>query len=143
VILPDLNLLLHAYNAGSSDHEAARQWWEACMNGHEPVRLPWAVVTGFIRVTTHPRVFSAPLRVDEACTIISQWFERPQVRIIDPTSDHLPWLCKTLQHLGTAGNLTTDAHLAVLAQEHGCVLYSADTDFARFPSLSWRNPLAR
>ena len=141
MILPDLNLLLHAYNAGAPDHEAARTWWETCMNGHTPVSLPWAVAIGFIRISTHPRVFARPLRVEEACRIVDEWLARPHVRTIDPAPDHFTALRATLLALGTAGNLTTDAHLAVLAQERGCVLHSTDTDFARFPGLTWTNPL--
>jgi uncharacterized protein len=40
-------------------------------------------------------------------------------------------------------NLVPDAHLAALAIEHGCELYSSDADFSRFPRLKWRNPLAK
>ena len=43
---------------------------------------------------------------------------------------------------GREGNLITDAHLAALAIEHGLTLCSTDGDFARFPRLQWRNPLA-
>jgi predicted nucleic acid-binding protein len=38
-------------------------------------------------------------------------------------------------------HLVTDAHLAALAIEHGCELVSTDADFARFPALTWKNPL--
>ena len=38
--------------------------------------------------------------------------------------------------------LLSDAHLAALATEHNCVLYSTDADFARFASLKWTNPIA-
>jgi hypothetical protein len=33
-------------------------------------------------------------------------------------------------------------HLAALAIEHNCELHTTDTDFARFPGLRWRDPLA-
>lgn len=46
-----------------------------------------------------------------------------------------------LSHLGTAGNLTTDAHLAALAIEYQAEVVSTDADFARFPGLRWFNPL--
>ena len=46
-----------------------------------------------------------------------------------------------LKNLGSAGNLTTDAHLAALAMERALVLHSTDADFSRFPGLKWKNPL--
>lgn len=42
---------------------------------------------------------------------------------------------------GVHGNLVPDAHLAALAIEHGLILCSTDSDFARFPALRWTNPL--
>lgn len=47
-----------------------------------------------------------------------------------------------LMPLGTAGNLTNDAHLAALAIEHGAELCSSDNDFSRFEGVRWVNPLA-
>ena len=41
-----------------------------------------------------------------------------------------------------AGNLVPDAHLAAIAIEHGLEVCSADSDFARFTEIRWRNPLA-
>jgi uncharacterized protein len=46
-----------------------------------------------------------------------------------------------LARLGVAGNLTSDAHLAALAIEHGATLYSADNDFSRFAGLRWVDPV--
>jgi uncharacterized protein len=46
-----------------------------------------------------------------------------------------------LEEGNAVGNLVSDAHLAALAVEHNGVLHSTDSDFARFPSLKWRNPI--
>jgi uncharacterized protein len=54
---------------------------------------------------------------------------------------HAEILFGLLEHLGTAGNLTTDAHLAALCIEHQAELHSTDADFVRFPGLRWKNPL--
>jgi hypothetical protein len=59
-----------------------------------------------------------------------------------PGDEHWRLLRGLLLASGTAGNLTTDAHLAALALEHGAELCSTDADFARFPGVRWRNPLA-
>ncbi len=63
--------------------------------------------------------------------------------VANPTERHAAVLRELLDPLGTAGNLTTDAHLAALAIEHGALLCSSDTDFARFTGLRWEDPLNR
>lgn len=142
MILPDVNLLIHAYNSESPVHEAARAWWEGLLNGSQPVGLPWASMLGFIRVSTHRQIFASPLPVVMACTHVRAWLAQPSVMVLDPGGRHAEILFRLLESLGTAGNLTTDAHLAALAIEHQAELHSTDADFARFPGLRWSNPLA-
>jgi len=141
VILPDVNLLVHAYNSDSRVHGKARAWWESLMNGTRPVGLPWVTLLGFIRIATHPTVLASPLPVAEACDHARSWLAQPQVSIIHPGTRHATLCFGLLESLGTAGNLTTDAHLAALAIEHQAELHTTDADFARFPGLKWRNPL--
>jgi hypothetical protein len=143
VILPDVNLLLHAYNSGSPVHSAAREWWEALLEEDEPVQLPWVIILGFIRLSTHRQVATQPLPVSKACSIVETWLARPQVSVIQAGARHAAILFGLLRQLGAGGNLTTDAHLAALAIEHGAELCSTDSDFASFPGLRWRNPLAK
>jgi hypothetical protein len=142
VILPDVNLLLHAYNSESPAHAAARAWWEGLLNGTRPVGLAWAVILGFIRIATHRQVLTNPLPVTTACAHARAWLAQPYVGLIDPGARHAEILFGLLESLGTSGNLTTDAHLAALAIEHQAELHSTDADFARFPGLRWANPLA-
>jgi toxin-antitoxin system PIN domain toxin len=142
VILPDINLLLHAYNAESPVHTAARAWWEGLLNSTQPVGLAWAVMLGFLRITTHRQVLANPLPVNAACGHVRAWLAQPYVSVVDPGARHAEILFGFLQSLGTAGNLTTDAHLAALAIEHQADLHSTDADFGRFPGLRWLNPLA-
>jgi toxin-antitoxin system PIN domain toxin len=143
MIVPDVNLLLHAYNSGSKVHDRARAWLEDLMNGDRPVGFAWAVVLGFVRITTHPAVLSRPLDAGDACEIARSWLERPHAGILHPGERHAQLVFGLLESLGTAGNLTTDAHLAALAIEHQAELHSTDADFARFAGLKWRNPLAK
>jgi toxin-antitoxin system PIN domain toxin len=142
VIVPDLNLLIHAYNVGSAVHGAARQWWEELLSRPVPVvGLAWVVVLGYIRLTTHPRVMSHPLTPSSACADVESWLAQPQVVLLHPWDRHATTLFHLLRGLGTAGNLTTDAHLAALAMENQATLHTTDADFARFPGLRWENPL--
>lgn len=140
MILPDVNVLVHAHNADSAVHVAARRWWDECLAGSEGIGLAWAAVLGFIRITTNRRVVARPWPVSEVMARIHSWLELPHVHVAQPSDRHFARLRSELERLGAAGNLTTDAHLAVLAMERGYILYSTDADFARFSGLRWVNP---
>lgn len=142
MICPDVNLLVHAYNTGSPVHGAARQWWEDTLGSSKPVGLVWSVALGYIRISTHPRIASNPLPPDAACGHVEAWLAQPQVSFVHPGERHAAILFHLLRRLGTAGNLTSDAHLAALAIEHQAEVHTTDADFARFPGLRWRNPVS-
>jgi toxin-antitoxin system PIN domain toxin len=142
VILPDINLLVYAYNRHAPHHAEARAWWEGLLNGSQTVGLPWAVVCGFVRLMTHPAVFVPPLAPERTLHHVRAWFDRPVVEVLDPGPRHLEIFERLLRAVGVAADLTTDAHLASIAIEHQYELHSNDADFARFPGLRWRNPLS-
>ena len=140
MILPDVNLLLYAHNTEDPRHQAAREWWDQRLAGPEGVGLAWSVILGFIRLSTHSRVFFSPFRPEEALERVAEWMTLPHVFLIHPSTTHLQQLSALILRAGTAGNLTSDAHLAALAIERGLILHTTDTDFARFPGLKWKNP---
>ena len=142
MILVDANLLLYAEDSLSAHHEAARTWWDAQLSGSEPVCLCWPVLTAFLRIATNARLQQRPLTLQEAVDRVQSWIDQPCVRTIQPTEQHWEILQRMLQDGNATGNLVPDAHLAALALEHDCELYSTDADFARFPGLQWRNPVA-
>jgi toxin-antitoxin system PIN domain toxin len=141
VKLPDVNLFLYAADTTSPRHEAARAWVQETLSGAETVALSWTVLLAFLRLSTNPIVFERPLRPDQALDLLDGWLERPCVTVVDPTERHAAVLRELLDAVGTAGNLTSDAHLAALAIEHGALLCSCDADFSRFPGLRWVDPL--
>lgn len=141
MIVPDLNLLVYAYDSRSPQHGAAAVWWKGCIMGPEEIGLAAVVVFGFVRLCTHPKVFHHPLTVAEAATRVESWLARPQVRIIEPSPHHVAEVLALLGQTGTAGDLTTDAQLAALVRQEQAVLHSNDTDFHRFPGISCFNPL--
>lgn len=141
MIIPDINLLLYAYDAGSPFHSKAAEWWQRCLSGTEPVGLPPVVLFGFVRVATSTRVYHEPMTPAEASGHVRSWLTQPPVRIVEPGPDHILQVLKLLEAVGTAGNLVTDAQIAALTLEHGAVLHTADTDFLRFPGLRWFNPI--
>ena len=123
-------------------HEA-RRWWETTLSQSRPVAVPWVVILGFIRIATHGRILENPMRPAEGIRRVRSWLKVPSVQILTPGELHAETLFRLLEHLGTAGNLTTAAHLAALAIEYQAELASTDADFSRFPGLRWFNPLQR
>lgn len=140
--LIDVNLLIYAFDQTARDHAAARDWVQEVLSGSETVAFSWAALIAFVRLTTNPRVMSKPLSSDEALDFVDSLLDQPCATVIHPTRRHSAILRDLLAPLGTAGNLTSDAHLAALAIEHGATLCSADNDFSRFPGLEWINPLS-
>lgn len=141
MILVDANLLLYAEDSLSESHERARNWWDARLSGSDAVGLCWPVLTAFVRVATNVRLHQRPLTLKEAIDRVQSWLDQPPVRIVAPTERHWEIFQRMLRSGNATGNLVTDAHLAALAIEHNCVLYSSDADFARFRGLKWNNPL--
>jgi toxin-antitoxin system PIN domain toxin len=141
MLVPDINLLLYATNRDAPLHDSAVEWWEGSLGGREPVGLAWLVVLGFIRIATNARIFPKPLSAVQALAVVDDWFRAPAVRPLEPTDRHWSIFQELIGTVGSAGNLTSDAHLAALAIEHGALLCSSDRDFGRFSKLRWLDPL--
>jgi uncharacterized protein len=141
VIVPDVNLLVFAYNQDAPEHAGARDWWEGALDGSRSVGLPWLSILGFVRLMTHRSVAIRPMSPAAALGVVRSWLALPEVSILQPGPRHLDILEESFAALGTAGRMTSDAHLAALAIEYQAELHSNDADFARFPGLRWRNPL--
>jgi uncharacterized protein len=142
VIVPDINLLVYAYNSDAPDHERARTWWETSLSATRPVGLAWAVMLGYLRLMTSRSVLIDPFSPAEAIGHIRSWLERPQVLVLGPGTRHLDLIENLMQAARASGRLTTDVHLAALAIEHQAELCSNDSDFSRFPGLRWSDPLS-
>ena len=141
MIIPDANLLVYAYDSSSPFHRGAARWWSALLSATEPVGLCPVVAFAFLRLTTHAKVFAQPLTAAEASGHIASWLARPNVRLLVAGPGHLEAVCRLLTKAGTAGNLVTDAQIAALALEYDATVHGADTDFARFKGVRWKNPL--
>lgn len=139
MVIVDVNVLLYAVSERSRPHAEARAWLDDALNGAEAVGLGWVALLGFIRVSTSPAL-ERPATVDDALAQVEAWLGAPAAIVVEPTVRHAAVLFGLLRESGTAGNLTTDAHLAALAIEHGAEIVSYDRDFARFPGLRHRLP---
>jgi toxin-antitoxin system PIN domain toxin len=140
-VIVDANLLVYAVDEESPDHEAARRWLEAQLGGQTRVGLPWPSLLAFTRIVTLPRLVANPLEPGDAWNLVESWLAAETAWIPAPTAAHQQVLGGLIARHRIGGNLVPDAHLAALALEHGVEICSADSDFARFTEVSWRNPL--
>ena len=137
----DINLLIYAINKDAPHHSKAKKWLEDSLSSDEPFGFAWIVILGFLRIVTNGRIMPTPLIPEVAIDSVNDWLLQPPSLTIVPSHQHWSILKELLMPLGAAANLTSDAHLAALAIEHGARLYSTDNDFSRFQSLRWTNPI--
>jgi uncharacterized protein len=141
-MLVDANLLLLAVDADSQHHDRVASWLVGQLSGDRRVGLPWESLGAFLRISTHPRASNHPLTPAAAWGFVQDWLAVPNVWIPVPTDRHASVLGGLIDRYQLSGNLIPDAQLAALAIQHGLEICSADTDFARFTEVRWRNPLA-
>ncbi len=142
MILPDVNLLLYAYDSASPFHRTAARWWSECLSGTETIGLAAAVAFGFVRIGTSSRAFADPFTIEEACAHVDSWMQQPVVQVLETDRADIAQALELLRTTGAGGNLTSDAGLAALAARYDGVVHSADSDFARFGAVKWHNPLS-
>jgi toxin-antitoxin system PIN domain toxin len=128
----DANVLLYATNSSSSHHQSAHRWLTTAFAGTESIGFPWVSLLAFIRLSTNPRLFPSALPVSAAFDLVDSWLAQPSASVAAPTARHAAVMRGLLEQVGSAGNLTTDAHLAALAVEYGAEIVTYDRDFARF-----------
>jgi len=141
VILIDVNVLLYAYHPRAPEHAVCRAWVETALSSREPTLLSWPVILGFLRISTHARVFEEPLTLLEASQAVASWLAEPSVLVVQPGEQYWTILNQLLRTAQATGPLVSDAALAAQALESGAVLCITDRDFARFPGLKTLNPL--
>jgi hypothetical protein len=137
----DINLLIYAINKDAPHHSKANKWLEDSLSSDESFGFAWIVTLGFLRIVTNGRIMPTPLIPEVAIDSVNDWLLQPPSLTIAPSHQHWSIFKELLMPLGVAANLTSDAHLAALAIEHGARLYSTDNDFSRFQSLRWTNPI--
>jgi len=120
-----------------------RAWLQAALIGDEPVAISELVLSGFVRIVTHPRVFDPPDDVPSALAFADAVLAQPAAVRVAPGENHWRIFSDLCRAVDARGNLVPDAYLAALAIELGAELVSTDRDFARFRGLRWRHPLDR
>jgi uncharacterized protein len=140
--LADVNVLVYAFRDAAPGHAQYRAWLEGMVGSEEAYAVSDHVLAGFLRVVTHPRVFHPPTPLEPAIAFAHAFRGRANAVPVVPGERHWSIFLRLCGDAGARGNLVPDAWLAALAIENGCEFVTTDRDFARFPGLRWRHPLA-
>jgi toxin-antitoxin system PIN domain toxin len=140
VKIVDANVLLYAVNADAPRHGDARRWLDDSLSLGATVGFSWIALLAFVRLSTKPGIFPAPLSTSEALDDVDAWLGAPSAQVVEPTARHPSLVRGLLGAVGVGGNLVNDAHLAALSIEHRGAIVSYDSDFGRFPGVDWELP---
>lgn len=140
MILPDVNVLVGAHRTDAVDHSRYKAWLQNVANGEEAFGLSTLVLSGFLRIVTHPRIFAPASTIEDGLTFIDQLRSQQNCVMISPGPRHWDIFVDLCRSAEARGNLVPDAYLAALAIESGSEWITTDRDFARFPDLRWRHP---
>lgn len=140
MILPDVNMLLYAYDRSSKFHARSKTWLEKALVTDE-VFFSWHTITGFLRIVTNPRILTRPATLDEAVSIVESWLALDNTHLVYLEKRNWPLFSKMLLDAQANGNLVMDAHLAAIAASCGATLATTDRDFMRFSGVQVINPI--
>lgn len=141
MLLPDVNVLVYAHRQDAAGHDAYVDWLQRLVNGDEAYGIASIVLSGFVRVVTHPKVFVKPTPIADALAFAAQLREPAHRVPVEPGPRHWDIFRRLCADSDVRGNLVPDAYLAALAIESGCELVTTDRDFSRFAGLRSRHPL--
>ena len=139
--LLDVNVLVYAHREDTVDHAAYRSWLAEVILSDQAYGMADIVLSGFLRIVTHPKVFNPPSEFASALAFAEYIRHQPNCILVAPGPRHWEIFVRLCQNAGAKGNLVPDAFLAALAIESGSRWITTDRDFSRFPGLNWRHPL--
>ncbi len=141
-MIVDANVLLYSVDETSVFRGPARDWLTAALDGPERIGLPWPPLHAFLRISTNPRAVASPLSPADAWEHVAGWLDAPAAWVPVAGTGHAAILESLVIGLDLRDGLIADAAIAALALDYGVAVISADSDFARFPKLTWVNPVA-
>jgi hypothetical protein len=140
LILPDVNILVHAHREDSEHHPVCARWLRQVVDDDLAYGMSELVLSGFVRIVTHPKIFTDPSPLADALAFAEQVRNQPHCVILRPGDRHWEIFCRLCREAGARGNIVPDAYLAALAIESGSEWITMDRDFSRFKGLRWRHP---
>ena len=141
MLAPDVNVLVYAFREELPEHESCRRWLEGVVQADAAFAGFDRVLSGFLRIVTHPRIFKTPTPLDAALDFVDVLRTRPNCVLVQPGARHWEIFERLCRESRARGNLVADAYLAALAIESGCEWVTTDSDYSRSPGLSMRSPL--
>jgi hypothetical protein len=141
MVLIDVNVLVYAHRRDCLNHIAYRHWLENCISSDQAYGMSDLVLSAFLRIVTHPRIFKVPTRLEDALRFASEVRAPANCVVVSPGTRHWEIFTRLCAAAGVKGNLVPDAYLAALAIESGSEWITTDRDYSRFPGLRWRHPL--
>jgi uncharacterized protein len=141
MVLLDVNVLVYAFRSDLPQHGGHRAFLQDLLAGDEAFGLSSMVLSGFLRIVTHPRLFARPDPLDDALAFTDALRESERSVLVEPGPRHWEIFERLCREGSARGNLVADAYLAALAIESGCEWITTDRDYARFPGLRWRQPV--
>jgi len=141
MVLIDVNVLVYAHRRDCLNHIAYRRWLEDCISSDRAYGMSDLVLSAFLRIVTHPRIFKLPSRLEDALRFAAEVRNLSNCVVVTPGLRHWEIFTRLCRTAGAKGNLVPDAYLAALAIESGSEWITTDRDYSRFPGLRWRHPL--
>jgi hypothetical protein len=142
VVSPDVNVLVYAFREELPEHPPCRGWLESVVQADAAFGVSDLVLSGFVRVVTHPRIFDPPAPLDSALDFVDVLRTRPNCITLQPGPRHWGIFERLCRETRAKGNLVADAYLAALAIEAGAEWVTTDRDYRSFSGLRIRDPLA-
>ena len=140
--LADVNVLIYAFRTDTAHHAVCKPWLNRLILGDARFGVSPRVLSAVVRITTNPRIFKLPSEISEALSYCDNLLHQPHCEIVQPGERHWTIFSRLCIATGTRGPRIIDAWFAALAIEHGCTWITFDRDYARFPELDWREPVA-
>ncbi|HKP96522.1 MAG TPA: type II toxin-antitoxin system VapC family toxin [Fibrobacteria bacterium] len=137
----DANVLVYAFRRDAERHSEFSDWLENGISGTSPIGYAEIVLSSFVRIVTHPKIFAKPSTAKEAFAFTDEIKKQTNAIRIAPQENHWNIFRRLCVEAEAKGNLVPDAYLAALAMESGSTWITCDRDFARFKGLKWRHPL--
>lgn len=138
---PDVNVLVSAFREDAAHHQRCRKWLGEALSGRDRVGLSELVLSGVLRVLTHPRIFHPPTPSAAAIAFVDALLAQPASTVLRPGGGHWRIFRSMSATLHLTGNRIPDAYHAALAIEHGCEWVTLDRGFSVYPGLRLINLL--
>lgn len=132
---------MYASRVDAPRHTEYREWLESSLGSASPFGISELVLSGVVRIVTHPRIYAEPTPVEHALDYVESLRGHPNSVVISPGARHFDLFRDLCESVTATGNLVPDAYLAALAIESGSEWITDDRDYTRFPGLRFRHPL--